>query len=33
MALIHDAYAVMSGLLAPVTVTYGRALRFAGQDA
>lgn len=32
MALIHDAYAVMSGLLAPVTVTYGRALRFAGQD-
>lgn len=32
MALIHDAYAVMSGLLAPVTVTYGRSLRFAGQD-
>lgn len=32
MALIHDAYAVMSGVLAPVTVNYGRALRFAGQD-
>ncbi len=32
MALIHDAYALLSGALAPVTVSYGRSLRFAGQD-
>jgi acetyl esterase len=32
MALHHDAYALMSGLLAPLTVHYGRSLRFAGQD-
>ena len=32
MALIHDAYAVLSGALAPVTVTYGRSLQLAGRD-
>jgi acetyl esterase len=32
MALTHDAYAALSGLLAPMTVQYGRALQLAGQD-
>jgi acetyl esterase len=32
MALHHDASAALSGLLAPLTVHYGRSLRFAGQD-
>jgi acetyl esterase len=32
MALHHDAYALLSGLLAPLTVHYGRSLQLAGQD-
>jgi acetyl esterase len=32
MALHHDATALMSGLLAPLTVRYGRDLQLAGQD-
>lgn len=32
MALFADGYAALSGLLAPVTVRYGRDLRLAGRD-
>ena len=32
MGLIHDAYALMSGWLAPVTVNYGRSLQLAGRE-
>lgn len=32
MALLADSYALLSGLLAPVTVRYGKDLQFAGTD-